>query len=90
MTKGHWLGCACDILGISSLDDTISVPPYIVQGTARQKLAYIRGIAQMVVDRVTLVDSTFLTGDTDTDDKVYIYARVLCHYGALMTEFRNG
>ena len=90
VTKGHWLGCACDILGISSLDDTISVPPYIVQGTARQKLAYIRGIAQMVVDRVTLVDSAFLTGDTDTDDKVYNYARVLCHYGALMIEFRDG
>ena len=44
----------------------------------------------MVVDRVTLVDSAFLTGDTDTDDKVYNYARVLCHYGALMTEFHDG
>ena len=28
----------------------------------------------MVVDRVTLVDSAFLTGDTDTDNKVYNYA----------------
>ena len=30
----------------------------------------------MVVDRVTLVDSAFLTGDTDTDDKVYNYQRL--------------
>lgn len=90
VTKGHWLGCACEILGIASLEDTLHLPLHIVKGTPSEKLAYVRGIAEKVVDRVTLVDSAFLSGDTDdTADKVYNYARVLCHYGALVAEFRD-
>ena len=44
-----------------------------------------------MVDRLTLVDSAFLVpGETvDSGDTRYNYARVLCHYGSLIMEFRD-
>lgn len=37
-----------------------------------------------------MVDSAFYgCGTLDTDDNVYNYARVLCHYGSLCLEFRD-
>ena len=47
----------------------------------------MRDLAAQVVEECTLID---ICGDvTETDDHVYNYARVLCHYGALMLEFRD-
>ena len=45
----YWLACACDILGISELDDSVPLPSDIQTCTPLQKLAYVRGIAQKVV-----------------------------------------
>jgi len=44
-----------------------------------------------VVDRLTLVDSAFIfPGEiADSGDTCYNYARVLCHYGSLVMEFRD-
>ena len=85
----YWLACACDILGISELDDSVPLPSDIQTCTPSQKLAYVRGIAQKVVDRLTLVESAFLSGEIDSDDHMYNYTRVLCHYGAVVTEFQD-
>ena len=92
ITKRHWLGCACEILGISGLDDTLHLPTSMVTGTTSEKHAYIRQIAQKVVDKATIVDSAFFPCDAreeDISDTVYNYSRVLCHYGALISEFRD-
>ena len=50
----------------------------------------MRAIALEVVDGLSLVESAFTSGKSaDTNDNVYNYTRVLCHYGALVTEFRD-
>ena len=90
--KGLWVSSACDILGISSPTAPLVLPPNVARGPASDKLAFVRGIALKVVERLTLVDSALL-GDPDSSeesDRVYSYTRVLCHYGALMEEFRDG
>lgn len=105
VTKGHWLACACEILKIDTLDDPVALPPHIVKGRPRQKLAYIHNIARKVVDRLTIVESAFQFDDADVDvvadatgaatnkkkeeDRKFNYTRVLCHYGSLVTEFRD-
>ena len=40
-----------------------------------------------MVEECTLIDTT--NDVAETDDQVYNYARVLCHYGALVLEFRD-
>ena len=35
------------------------------------------------------MESAFLSGEIDSDDCMYNYTRVLCHYGAVVTEFRD-
>ena len=90
--KGHWLACACDILNITSLDSTIPLPGDFSKSTPAEKFIFIKDIAQKVVDRLTLVESSFLPGegdDTDEGDGAYNYARVLCHFGSLVMEFRD-
>lgn len=85
--KGHWLACACELLGVNSLDAPIDIPPGTSPDVQR---SFIEGLAEKVVNRVTVVDSAFLSTDTpDTPDKVHNYARVLCHYGSLCMEFRD-
>lgn len=89
VTKGHWLAYACKILNITSLDGKIELP----KGTPSEKLSFVHRISQKIVDSMTLVDSAFLSKPdsetVNTEDKIYNYSRVLCHYGALMIEFRD-
>ena len=93
VVKGHWIACACDVLGIASMDAEFTLPVGLDKARPKDQLCYIQGIAQKVVDRLTLVDSAFERKDaTTTDDsidKVYNYTRTLCHFGALMIEFRD-
>ena len=87
VVKGHWLACACEILELSSIDDSFRLPAHILKGTPREKLQYVQGIAEQVVDKLTLVDSAFLEDSSTKDsseDKKYNYTRVLCHYGSLV------
>lgn len=51
--KGHWLGCACEILGIAGLDRPFVLPSSILKGTPAEQLTYVRGLAQKVVDKMT-------------------------------------
>ena len=91
VVKGHWLACACDILGISSLEEKFVLPSHVAKGSPGHKLAFVQGIAKKIVDQMCLVDSAFLDSSTSTSssltDGVFNYTQVLCHYGALVTEF---
>lgn len=66
VTKGHWLGCACEILKITSLDDPVVLPPQVEKGSPREKLAYVQNLARKVVDRLSLVESAFVNTTSDT------------------------
>ncbi len=91
VVKGHFLACACKILGITSLNSRVALPPQIYKATIDQQWAYITSIAKQVVYQCTLIGETFVNGKViDSGDHVYNYARVLCHYGALVMEFRDG
>ena len=54
---------------------------------ASQQLQYIHHVATKVVQQCTLIDTN--VNVCDTNDGIYNYARVLCHYGALILEFRD-
>ena len=47
----------------------------------------MRRIASQVVEDCTLIDTSGAV--VETNDHVYNYAKVLCHYGALILEFRD-
>ena len=57
----------------------------------KKKREFVEGIARQVVDQLSLVESAFVApGEmTDSGDTRYNYARVLCHYGSLVMEFRD-
>ena len=81
--KGHWLACACEELSIDGLSSTIRLPA----GSATD---FIQQLAEKIVNRCTIVETAFTHSDTaNTDNTAYNYARELCHYGSLVTEFRD-
>ena len=87
VVKRHLVASACRALGITRLDAKLSFPQGIRDASPQLQLAYVNHLAAQVVEECTLID---ICGDvTDTDDHVYNYARVLCHYGALILEFRD-
>ena len=87
VVKGHFVACACDVLGISSPDEPPVLPPGIHTASEREQLALINRVARLVVDRCTLIDGAFTNeAVVDNRDSVYNYARVLCHFGSLVME----
>ena len=91
VVKGHWIACACEILGITDIEGTITIPRGLLKEDLEKKRKFIEELAQQVVNRLTLVESSFLVpGEIDdSGDTCYNYARVLCHYGSLVMEFRD-
>ena len=90
VVKGHFLSCACDLFGVTSLDEPLVLPPGIHTAPASEKSAFISKIARMVVECCSLIEGSFTGGPIrDEQDGVYNYARVLCHYGSLVMEFRD-
>ena len=91
VVKGHWLACACEILGITDVEGPIRFPRGIFTADIQTKRAFVEEIARKVVDGLTLVDSAFLfPGEiSDSADTCYNYARILCHYGSLVMEFKD-
>ena len=87
VTKGHFLAVACRILGISSLNDKVQLPVGILKADTNKQLQYIRHVANKVVEQCSVMDTNIEM--LDTNDRVYNYARVLCHYGSLILEFRD-
>ena len=87
VVRGHLLASACRALGIIRLDTKLSLPQGIHKASPQTQLAYVHRLAAQVVEECTLID---VCGNvTETDDHVYNYARVLCHYGSLILEFRD-
>ena len=89
VVNGHLLGCACNVLGISTLDSHVDVPGSIRSSSRDVKLEYISSIARKVVKMCTIVSGAYFNSTEESTDGVYNYARVLCHYGALIMEFRD-
>ena len=91
VVKGHWLAHACNILGISSLTDHVELPKGLLKASKDEKKLFVEKIATKVVEQVTLIDCAFSTQQlsVDTDDSMYNYARVLCHYGSLTMEMMD-
>ena len=87
--KGHILACACQILDIDTLDGKVHLPPSLTHSSAptRLQVQFVQRIASQIVEQCTLIDTC--SEIRESDDKVYNYARVLCHYSALITEFRD-
>ena len=90
IVKGHYLACACEIFGVSQIDEQLVLPNGILKASDPEKLAFISKIASMVVERCSLIESS-LTEDSRVhkQDGVYNYAKILCHYGSLAMEFRD-
>ena len=87
VVKGHLVACACRVLGITRPDAKLSLPQCIHDASPQLQLAYVHDLATQVVEECTLID---ICGDvTETEDHVYNYARMQCHYGALVLEFRD-
>ena len=84
VTKGHLLAYACNILGCSKLDDALVLPQGIQRAPIQQQWEYLSNLAGTIVKECTLSDDV-----DDTKDRVYNYARILCHYGALLLEFKD-
>ena len=92
VVHGHWLACACEILGISSLDGAVTLPAGLKKATSREQLQFVEEIACKVVNRLTLVESAFHADSQiseSSSDMIYNYTRTLCHYGSLMVEFKD-
>ena len=91
VVKGHWIACACEILGITDVDCAIDYPRDLLKDNLEKKREFVEGIARQVVDRLTLVESAFIApGEmADSGDTCYNYARVLCYLGSLVIEFRD-
>lgn len=74
---------------ISTLDDKVHLPLSLTHSSAstQQQYRFVERIASVIVDNCTLINTC--SDITNCDDKVYNYARVLCHYSALIVEFRD-
>ena len=85
--KGHFPAVACRILGITSLNEKVILPSGTFEVDANQELQYIRHVATKVAQQCTLIDNN--VNVCGTNDGIYNYARVLCHCGAFLLEFRD-
>lgn len=87
VVKGHLLAYACELLGITTLDEHVELPQRICHASVKRQWGYICKLASQVVENCALIDITDVVADTK--DGVYNYARVLCHYGSMLLEFRD-
>ena len=91
IVKGHFLACACRVLGITALNSRVTLPPGIYKVSINQQREYITSIAKQVVHQCILIGNDFVNEKVaDSGDHIYNYARVLCHYGSIVMEFRDG
>ena len=80
--KGHLVTAACMKLGLGSPDDDL--PEQSPVDTC------VRNVASHVVDTFTIIPEAILGKPVDeSGDGMYNYARVLCHYAALVSEFTD-
>lgn len=88
--RGHLLAVACKVLGVTELDAHISIPHGIEKKSVGEQYKFLLTIATKVVEEFTLVSEALVRDEVvESGDSVYNYARILCHYGALIMEFRD-
>lgn len=91
--KGHILAAACEILKVTSLEDSPTLPAGLKTASKSEQLAYISDTALAIVEKCTLVDTAYSSKpdgcNDDIGDGVYNYARVMCHFGALIMEVKD-
>lgn len=92
------LACACEVLKVSGLDgQPTCIPAGLKKADKPEQIAFINDVSQAVVEKCTLLDAAFTTitepstatNTSEEEDGVYNYARVFCHFAALLMEFRD-
>ena len=58
IVRGHYLACACEIFGVSQIDEQLVLPNGILKASDPEKLAFISKIASMVVEHCSLIESS--------------------------------
>ena len=53
--KGHLVACAFKVIGIEAPNEPVHIPDTVLEGSQKQKQAYISLIASDVVNEITLV-----------------------------------
>ena len=86
---GHLIATACEELEISSPNASLQIASNIVKGTHGEQYAFVTTISEKVVKKCTLIKEAFFDNVNENEpcDRIYNYARVLCHFGALVMEF---
>ena len=87
--KGHYVACACSLLGIASPSDTPKdLPPL---KTKKQKSKFVAELSQKVINECSITKEALLHEPiTPTKDAAYNYAHVFCHFASLALEFKDG
>lgn len=57
VVKGHWVACACNVLGISNVDGPGNFPR---GAEAHVQRKFVESIAKKVVEQLTVVDPAFI------------------------------
>ena len=86
--KGHYVACACSVLGIVSPNDTPKhLPPL---KTKEQKSKFVAELSRQVVNKCSIIGDALLQKPVEqTKDAAYNYAMVFCHFASLALEFRD-
>ncbi len=86
--KGHYVAYACMLLEISKPNE---IPKGMVLPKGKSaKFSFIVKIASQVADKFSIIEDAILGGQIpQTNDAVFDYARVFCHFGSLALEFTN-
>ena len=58
VVKGHFLTCVCGILGVTSLDEPLTLPPGLHKASAVEQLTFINDISKIVVERCSLIQGS--------------------------------
>lgn len=83
VVKGHWVACACEILGIPDSEGIIKFPADIHKANPAEQRQFVESIAKEVVDRLTLISSAFLNPGKTADSEV-THATIMLAYCATM------
>ena len=89
--KGHYVAAACAELGVEKADqlpeNTCKFAQMQQKPLAEQR-EFVYSVARAVVEKCSIIgDSLVFVPVPETQDGVYNYAKVICHYGALALEF---
>lgn len=85
--NGYIVAAACKELGIDHPESELSG---LNAMTASEKLTFIVALSNKVVEDCTVMTDALLNKTVvETNDGVYNYSRVLCHYAALCLEFTD-